>query len=999
VQHWQLPFLGLREFPADLTPFEIQYFFTFTPQERTAILSRYGDHHRLAAALHIGFLKMTGRTLAAFDAVPLPVLQHVREHLGLQTPPSEELTSLSVLYSRGQTLLDHQTWAAQLVGFHPFTDRRQRVLVMHLRREAHNAVTLNRLVEFSRRWLYEQRILLPADRRLRDLARTAYADAEHAMADMIHQHIPQHVLDAWSAALFVPHHGNTSTLEWLQQAPRRKLKGLREQLEKVRFLRSLQVDRYPLDAIRLERQRDYARQMRRRRPARFRALAEPRRTLAMVCCLHMTLLQSTDVALAMAERLIQALHARATRDVRDAERRGARTFRQALHAMQRVLSDPTIPDGALRQEILACMPAVHALFPSRAAAIRGQLSEHARQVRPLLKTLVGLAFEGEGDTPLLLALSRLRALYASRSRQLPDDIDVSFAAQWAELIDGIDRQRALRAFEAMTLLALRKALRHGAVWVAHSLAYRRRKALLISEADWETQRRRWSTRLGIPMQAASYTPQLLTNLEAGLVSLAEAVEAGEVRVDDQGVHLKALEAEEVPPDLESTKQALCKEVGVVQLPALLMAIDAETRFSWRLLGRVPTTAQELRTAYAALLAQGTELDAASVALMLPALSAEAIAEAMRLFEDDTVLRDANALVLEFLHRHAVVRAWGEGTFASADAMSLEASRHLWNARVDPRRRAYAIGIYSHVLDQWGIIYDQPLVLHQRQAGAAIEGVVRQTTAANVERLAVDTHGYTDVGMAISKLLGFDLCPRWSHLRDRRLHIPREVAVPAVLEGVVERDVSLRQLETGWDQLIRVTASIDGGWLSAVLAMERFGAAARADPIHQAGSALGKLLRSLFLCDYLSNPAFRREILRILNHGESVHTLQRVIHFGSIAAARGRRQEELVAISGALTLLANIVMAWMTHSIQRVLDAWHHAGTRRVETDVLRHIAPVHFAGINFRGVMPFPMAQYRSRLILAASSSTPRMANAAAGDAPTSQEPIDSIEESDQSSC
>jgi hypothetical protein len=34
-------------------------------------------------------------------------------------------------------------------------------------------------------------------------------------------------------------------------------------------------------------------------------------------------------------------------------------------------------------------------------------------------------------------------------------------------------------------------------------------------------------------------------------------------------------------------------------------------------------------------------------------------------------------------------------------------------------------------------------------------VVRQTAAANVERLAVDTHGYTDVGMAIGKLLGLD----------------------------------------------------------------------------------------------------------------------------------------------------------------------------------------------------------------------------------------------------
>ena len=166
--------------------------------------------------------------------------------------------------------------------------------------------------------------------------------------------------------------------------------------------------------------------------------------------------------------------------------------------------------------------------------------------------------------------------------------------------------------------------------------------------------------------------------------------------------------------------------------------------------------------YAALLAHGTALDAASVALMIPGVSAQAIADAMCLLEDEGPMREANELVLQFLHRHEVVKVWGEGTFASSDAMSLDASRHLWNARVDPRRRTYAMGIYAHVLDQWGIIYDQPLVLHQRQAGAAIEGVVRQTAVATIERLAVDTHGYTDFGMAIAKLLGFDVCPRWSH---------------------------------------------------------------------------------------------------------------------------------------------------------------------------------------------------------------------------------------------
>ena len=838
MPHWQLPFLGLRTLPADLTAFEIRDFFTFAPQEREAIFSRHGDQHRLAAALQLGFLKMTGRTLDAFALLPEEVLKHLHDHLGLRIP--QHRTTLRDLYGRGQTLREHHRWAEHRLGFCPFTDRRQRVLGRHVRREAHNAVTIQRLVEFAKRWLYERRILLPADRRLRDLARTAYADAEQAMGDAIHRQIPPHVLDEWYLALFRPHSDHASTLEWLQQGPRRKLKGLREQLEKVRYLQSLRVETYALDDLRLERQRGYARQLRRRRPARFQALTEQRRTLEMVCFLRLTLLQATDVVLSLTDRLIQALHTRATWDVRDTEWRGARTFRQALRAIGRVLSNHTIPDGALRRELLALMPSEHALFPSRAAAVRWQLCEKPRHIRPLLRALLCLAFEGEVDSPLLMALVRLRELYARRGRRLPDHIHASFAPRWADLIEGGDRQRALRAFEAATVFALRKALRNGSVWIAHSLAYRRRNEMLISEAEWEAQRHRFYQQLGVPLQASSYIPQLLANLEVGLTSLAEAVEARDVAVDDQGLHLQALEAEAVPPDLESTKQALFQEVGVVQLPALLMAIDHETRFSWRLLGHAPTTDMELLTVYAAVLAHGTELDAAGVALMMPVLSEAVIAEAMRRLEDESLWREANAAVLEFLHRHAIVKAWGEGTFASADAMSLEASRHLWNARVDPRRRTYAIGIYSHVLDQWGIIYDQPLVLHQRQAGAAIEGVVRQTAAANVEWLAVDTHGYTDVGMALSKLLGFDLCPRLSHLRDRRLHLPREMSVPEVLEGIVERDVSLHQLDTGWDQLMRVAASIDGGWTSAVLVLERLGAAARADPIHKAGSALGKL---------------------------------------------------------------------------------------------------------------------------------------------------------------
>ena len=354
-------------------------------------------------------------------------------------------------------------------------------------------------------------------------------------------------------------------------------------------------------------------------------------------------------------------------------------------------------------------------------------------------------------------------------------------------------------------------------------------------------------------------------------------------------------------------------------------------------------------------------------MTIPGITAESVGQAMHLLEESRSLTRANQQVVDFLQRHPVAQMWGNGTLASSDSMSLEASRHLWNARVDPRHRRHAVGMYTHVLDQWGIIYDQPIILNQRQAGMAIEGMVRQKASTELRQLAVDTHGFTDFAMATSKLLGFDLCPRLKNLKNRRLHLPQGFSSPASLKQVVTRDVRTSDIGgEGWTDLIRVIASIDGGWTSGMLALERFGSASRRDPIYKAGTNLGKLYRTLFLCDYFTNASFRRELLRILSHGESVHTLQRAIYFGGIAVSRGRRHEELVAISGSLTLLTNLAMAWMTHKLQGVLD-------HRAETDgavpgpeILRHIAPVHSEGINFRGRFHFPIKTYASRILSAA---------------------------------
>jgi len=197
----------------------------------------------------------------------------------------------------------------------------------------------------------------------------------------------------------------------------------------------------------------------------------------------------------------------------------------------------------------------------------------------------------------------------------------------------------------------------------------------------------------------------------------------------------------------------------------------------------------------------------------------------------------------------------------------------------------------------------------------LEGALRQGHV-DLERLAVDTHGFTHVAMALAKLLGFDLCPRLAHLSERKLYVPRGIDVPEVLRPVVEQ-VSTRVISQGWDALVRVAASTGAGWCPATLVLGWYGSTTRGHPVFEAADALGKLQRTVYLCDYFGNPAFRREVLDVLNQGESVQDLQRAIHNGVIRAKRCRSKEELVAISGALALLTNMRVGRDSDEIRRV----------------------------------------------------------------------------------
>src|SRR5215831_141953 len=56
---------------------EIEHFFTLDEDELASVRERRGPLNRLALALQIGFLKMTGRTLNSVELIPPQILDHL----------------------------------------------------------------------------------------------------------------------------------------------------------------------------------------------------------------------------------------------------------------------------------------------------------------------------------------------------------------------------------------------------------------------------------------------------------------------------------------------------------------------------------------------------------------------------------------------------------------------------------------------------------------------------------------------------------------------------------------------------------------------------------------------------------------------------------------------------------------------------------------------------------------------------------------------------------
>ncbi len=935
-------------------------YYLLTEPDRALIARRRRDENRLGFAVQLCLLRHPGGGLRFGEEIPAPFAAFVADQIGVSP------ASLAAYATREETRREH---GAELLAY------------LDLRVFGRDGVRLAHRAGVAAAWgtdrgepivsaiiqsFREARIVIPIAATLERIGLAARARARQTAHAALVTGLTPEQRDQFDTLLVVDPSSRRSELAWLRdyaEAPRpTNILGALDRLDRVRGLGLDRSAARRIHAARMERLVDEGAIM----SAQHLSDLEPNRRTAVLAAqaIHLET-ELADAALTLFERFMGTLftRARSRGEQRFTATRADVTrtlvlFRRMIMAVHEAKS--TGEDGldVIEREVgLAqldgALPIIDAVTGIAQEDQLVTATERFMSLRRFAQRFLdAFAFKAtrSGD-PLLAALALLKMMNAKGQRELPARVPMSFLSAKHRKLIMASGTPDRRLYEMGTFDALRTALRGSNVWVEGSRDFQAFEDYLLPVDATVPE----GIKPDLEDHATAYLARRKTELAAKLRRVAADAKRGQldgVEIEEGRLYIARIRRDGEKEALALSAR-LYSLVPRVRITELLAEVDRWTGFSGRFAhARTGEPCADKPALLAALLADGTNLGLARMADASRGLAYHHLVNIAEWHVSDDGYANARAAIVDAHHAHPMAAVWGDGTTSSSDGQYFRTGgTGSWAGDVNARHGNEAGAVmYTHVSSGYGPFHTTVFSAAVSEAPYVLDGLMHHyhRTSLRIKEHYTDSAGATDAVFGLSHLLGFRFAPRIKDLAERKFYVFERSDKHAVLDPLVGGLIDTAIIIEQWPALLRLAASIRAGTVAPSIILRKLAAAGKGNRLAAALRQVGRIERTGFMLDWLSDPQLRQRSHAGLNKGEAMNALRRAVFFHRLGEIRDRTFENQGYRASGLSLVTAAIVCWNTVYLGRAVD---HLRERDVQitAEQLARIAPLGWEHIALTG--------------------------------------------------
>lgn len=756
------------------------------------------------------------------------------------------------------------------------------------------------------------------------------------------------------------------------------LKGIMKEIEKLATLRNVNLPKGLFDIALPHEVKKYRVRADVESPFELRRHPRPLRYTILAAFVHQRSMTVTDN---LVDLLVETIHqiGKRAENKADNEFKGKEQGRSAREIRELMLTVAMVslenPDGTIKDTIYPIIGAEDSLRElvqelktkkdSLKKIIRAHINSsyrhHYRRMVPDLLSMLEFRSNNEFHQPVIEGLELVRKYAAIKSEFYPERETVPLEGivkdTWNEFVfhEAEDGTRLINraAYEICLLMALREKLRCKEIWVVGADRYRNPDEDL--PPDFEEKRAEYYGTLDLPLDPKQFISEVKAKLDYALKSFDRNLPVNpDVEITTSNgkpwIKLRPLEPQNSPDNIQALKAEINKEWVSVQLLDILKESDFRAKFTGAL--RSPTAYEtmpkkELQPKLLlAIYGLATNTGIKAMAANGTSFSEDELRYVVRRYLSVEGMREANNILVNSTLKIRNKAIWGIGTSCASDSKHFGAWGHNLRTRFHGRYHKLGVVIYSHVDKKYLCVYSQIKSALSSEVAAMFEGVIRHCADMDIERQYVDSHGQSTVAFTFSYMLGFELMPRIKNIGPQRLSRPdlTPEAYPNLSEILYDRAIDWKLIEQHYDQIVKYVTAVRLRTGDAEAILRRFTRKNAEHATYQAIMELGRAIKTIFLCQYLSSRELRQEINEGLNVVENWHSANDFVFFGKQAemASNNMEQHELSML--CLQLGQNSMGFINTLIIQRILARPHWQG--RLTARDLKALSPLMWDHIN-----------------------------------------------------